>query len=220
VTPRERKREILRRLAATYPDAATALHYANPYQLLVAVMLSAQCTDARVNLVTPALFRAYPTVRALAAATPRSVAPLIRTCGLFTTKAKNLVASSRLIVERHGGQVPRTMEELVALPGVGRKTANVVRSIAFAQDAIAVDTHVFRVANRLGLVRAKTPRAAEAQLMKVVDRADWSKAHHWLILHGRQICHARAPECDRCPLVDLCPSAPRYLRAIARRRSS
>lgn len=210
----------MRRLAATYPDAVTALRYADPYELLVAVMLSAQCTDARVNLVTPALFRRFPTVQSMAASTPRMVAPLIRTCGLYSTKAKNIVAASRLIVEHHRGDVPRTMEELVRLPGVGRKTANVVLSVAFGQDAIAVDTHVFRVANRLGLVKAKTPHAAEAQLMKVVDRTDWSRAHHWLILHGRQICHARSPECDRCPLADLCPSAGRFLRAIARRRSS
>jgi len=175
------------------------------------VILSAQCTDVRVNLVTPALFGAYPTIERMAAATPARIEPYIRTCGLYKAKAKNIVQACRLILERHGGRVPTSMADLLALPGVGRKTANVVLSVAFAQDAIAVDTHVFRVANRLGLVRAKTPRDAERQLMKVVPRRDWSAAHHWLIHHGRQICHARKPECVVCPVVDLCPSAKRFL---------
>jgi endonuclease III len=199
------------RLARAYPDARTALEYDNAFQLLVAVMLSAQCTDTRVNMVTPALFAAFPTVRAFAAAPPRNLIPYIKSCGLFRTKAKNIIAASRLIVER-GGHVPETMDELLELPGVGRKTANVILSVAFAQSAIAVDTHVFRVANRLGLVQAKTPAAAEAALMKVVPKADWSSAHHWLIHHGRQICHARNPECRRCVVADLCPSAKRFLR--------
>jgi len=168
-------------------------------------------------MVTPALFRSYPTVESMARATPEQIEPFIKSCGLYLTKAKNIVAASKLIVEQHGGRVPQTMEELTALPGVGRKTANVVLSVAFDQDAIAVDTHVFRVANRLGLVRAKTPRDVELQLMKVVPRDEWSDAHHWLIHHGRQICHARNPECARCPLVDLCPSAKRFLKPTPRR---
>ena len=213
MTPAQRKAAILARLAATYADARTALDFIDPYQLLVAVILSAQCTDARVNMVTPDLFRAFPTVESMARATPKQVEPYIKTCGLFASKAKNIVGAARMIVKEHAGHVPRTMEELLPLPGVGRKTANVVLAVAFDQDAIAVDTHVFRVANRLGLVRAKTPHEVELQLMKVVPRAQWSAAHHWLIHHGRRICHARAPECERCPLVDLCPSAKKFLRA-------
>jgi len=204
----------LERLAQTYADAKTALDFTNPYELLVSVILSAQCTDARVNMVTPGLFRAYPNVRAMARATPKAVERHIKSCGLYLTKAKNIVAASKMIVDEHGGAVPHTMDELTALPGVGRKTANVVLSVAFDQDAIAVDTHVFRVANRLGLVRAKTPDDVERQLMKVVPRERWSQAHHWLIHHGREICHARKPECRRCPLVDLCPSAKRFLAAM------
>lgn len=201
----------MRRLARAYPDAKTALEYDNTFQLLIAVMLSAQCTDVRVNMVTPALFTAFPTAQAFAAVQPHDLVPYIQSCGLYRTKAKNIVAASRLIVER-GGRVPETMDELLKLPGVGRKTANVVLSVAFAQSAIAVDTHVFRVVNRLGLVRAKTPAATEAALMKVVPKTDWSNAHHWLIHHGRQICHARNPECARCVVVDLCPSAKRFLK--------
>ena len=163
-------------------------------------------------MVTPALFAAYPDVESMSRAKVRDVERFVKTCGLFATKSRNIVGSSKAIVERFGGRVPQTMDELLELPGVGRKTANVVLSVAFEQDAIAVDTHVFRVANRLGLVRAKTPHEVERQLMKVVPREQWSDAHHWLIHHGRRICHARNPECARCPLVDLCPSAKRFLR--------
>ena len=204
-------------LAGQHPNATTELHFTTPFELLVATILSAQCTDARVNMVTPALFKAYPDVESMARATPKRIEPFIKSCGLYATKAKNIVAASKVIAAEHAGRVPRTMDELLALPGVGRKTANVVLSVAFDQDAIAVDTHVFRVANRLGLVRAKTPDEVERQLMKVVPRARWSQAHHWLIHHGRQICHARNPECPRCPLVDLCPSAKRFLAAMRRR---
>jgi endonuclease-3 len=193
--------------------------------LLVAVMLSAQCTDARVNMVTPALFRAHADAASMATLRPEELEPFIKTCGLYRSKAKNIVAASRLLVERHGGHVPQTMAELMALPGVGRKTANVVLSVAFDQAAIAVDTHVFRVANRLGLTKAKNPAQTETQLMKVIPEAEWSDAHHWLIHHGREICHARRPECARCPLRELCPSAEKFLklqriaRAPASRRS-
>jgi endonuclease III len=212
----ERRRAILSRLAKVYAGATTALHYRNDFQLLIAVILSAQCTDARVNMVTPALFRAYRNAAALAKAEPQDVEPYIKTCGLFRSKAKNIVAASRKIVEL-GGRVPDTMDALLALPGVGRKTANVVLAVAYERDAIAVDTHVFRVANRLGLVRAKTPQKVEQQLMKVVPRDQWSQAHHWLIHHGREICHARRPECPRCPLLDLCPSAKFFVKAQAGR---
>jgi len=180
------------------------------------VILSAQCTDARVNMVTPALFARYPTAESLAAAEPADVEPYIRTCGLFTTKAKNLVAASRMIVQRYGGRMPDTMDGLLELPGVGRKTANVMLAVGFGGDAIAVDTHVFRVANRTGLAHAKTPAQVEQQLMRVVPRSEWSRAHHWLIHHGRRVCHARNPECVRCILVDLCPSAKKFLRAERR----
>jgi endonuclease-3 len=213
LTKAQRDAAILERLRKTYAQAQTALEYRDTFQLLVAVILSAQCTDARVNMVTPALFARYPTAEAMAAAEPEDLEPFIKTCGLFTTKAKNIIATSRLIVEHHGGKVPSTMEELLELPGVGRKTANVVLAVGFAQDAIAVDTHVFRVANRTGLTRARTPAQSERQLMKVVPRAEWSQAHHWLIHHGRDVCHARKPECARCVLVDLCPSAKRFLKS-------
>ncbi len=182
-------------------------------------MLSAQCTDARVNMVTPALFARFPTAEAMAALEPHDLEPFIRTCGLFTTKAKNIVAASRMIVERFGGAVPNTMDDLLALPGVGRKTANVVLSVGFDRDAIAVDTHVFRVANRTGLARAKTPAQTEQQLMKIVPQAEWSDAHHWLIHHGRRVCHARMPACATCVLVDLCPSAKRFLKAAKPKRT-
>jgi endonuclease-3 len=179
-------------------------------------MLSAQSTDARVNVVTPALFAAYPDAHALAAAAVQDVEAHVKTCGLYRTKAKNLVAMSKILVERFAGRVPRTMDELIALPGVGRKTANVVLSVAFDVPAIAVDTHVLRVANRLRLARAKTARETEAQLSKVIPRRLWSSAHHWLIHHGRRICTARRPQCTICVLMDLCPSAQHFLRLYAR----
>jgi endonuclease-3 len=175
--------------------------------------MSAQCTDARVNLVTPQLFKKFPTPQTLAALRPRELEPYIRTCGFFRVKSKNIVAACRELVTRFGGEVPRTLDELVSLPGVGRKTANVILAVAFGRAAIAVDTHVFRVANRLGLVRARTPEQVEAQLMKVVPESQWSQAHHWLIYHGRQVCHARNPRCAQCVVMDLCPSAPKFLRA-------
>ena len=175
------------------------------------MILSAQCTDARVNLVTPQLFARFPTAESIARLEPEALEPYIQTCGIYHSKAKNIVNACRAIVARHGGRVPDTMDALLRLPGVGRKTANVVLAVAFARDAIAVDTHVLRVAHRLGLIRATAPAQAERQLMKVVPQRDWSKAHHWLIHHGRQICRARNPRCPSCMLVDLCPSAKRFL---------
>lgn len=197
---------VLATLQATYPDAVTELHYRTPYELLVAVMLSAQTTDKRVNLVTPALFARYPSAEALAAAGADEVQAFIKSVNFAPTKALNLVATARLLVERHGGAVPGTMEELIALPGVGRKTANVVLSIVHDVPAIAVDTHVFRVSHRLGLSDGSSPEAVEQDLMTVIPREDWSKAHHWLILHGRYTCIARRPKCERCPLAGDCPA--------------
>lgn len=198
---------ILAELERLYPDARPALHYDSPYQLLVAVILSAQCTDVKVNKVTPALFAAYPDAAALAAAEPSDVEPYIRTCGLFSNKSKNLVATARILVAQYGGQVPQSHEELVKLPGVGRKTANVVMSCAFGADAIAVDTHVFRVTNRLGLADAGDVLKTEQQLMQNIPREKWSRAHHWLIYHGRQVCAARKPACESCTLSAWCEYA-------------
>jgi endonuclease-3 len=199
-------------LEATYPHAVTALEYEDPFQLIVAVILSAQCTDARVNLTTPALFARYPTAKALARAKIEDVEKVIKSCGFFHTKARNLVAMAQGLIERHGGEVPREREELEALPGVGRKTANVVMSVAFEEAAFAVDTHVFRVSHRLGLTLGKTPRDVEEDVTKLVPRENWRHAHHWLILHGREICKAPTPQCGRCP-VTMCPSRAIVARA-------
>ena len=198
---------ILAELARLYPDAKPALHFANPFQLLVAVILSAQCTDVKVNMVTPALFAAYPDAQALAKAEPEQVEPYIRTCGLYHNKAKNLVAMARTLVSEHGGEVPADHDALEALPGVGRKTANVVMSCAFGEDAIAVDTHVFRVSNRLGLADAGDVLKTEQQLMQSIPKDQWSRAHHWLIFHGRRICAARKPACEACTLCAWCEYA-------------
>lgn len=196
--------EILQRLEAMYPNPKTALNYETPFQLLVATILSAQCTDERVNLITPALFAQYPNAQALADASPEDVGQLIKTAGLWRTKAKNLVAAAQMLVDKYGGELPRTREELERLPGVGRKTANVILANAFEIPAIAVDTHVFRVANRLGLAEGKTPLEVEKQLMEAIPKEKWADAHHWLIYHGRQVCQARKPKCSICPLKDCC----------------
>ncbi len=195
-------------LEEAYPHAVTALTYRNPFELLVAVILSAQCTDARVNLTTPALFAAYPTPKALAAARSSDVERLIQSCGFFRTKAKNIIAAARALVETHAGRVPEAREDLEALPGVGRKTASVVLSVAFGEAAFAVDTHVFRVAHRLGLTVGTTPLAVERDVTALLPESQWRFAHHWLILHGRAICKAQRPLCDRCPVQQICPSAP------------
>ncbi|HNW87436.1 MAG TPA: endonuclease III [Candidatus Limiplasma sp.] len=197
------QKTILAKLKALYPDAKPELHFTNPYETLVAVMLSAQSTDVQVNKVTPALFAAYPTVEAMAAANVEAVYAMVRSCG-FKSKAGNIVNTCRLLVTRHGGQVPADMEALVALPGVGRKTANVVLANAFGIPTIAVDTHVFRVSNRTGLATAKTVEQTEAQLQAVIPQADWIAAHHWLIFHGRRVCHARKPDCAACALLPEC----------------
>ncbi len=188
-------------------SASSELVFASPYQLLVAVILSAQCTDVKVNMVTPALFAAYPDAHALAQADPLDVEPLIKTCGLYHNKAKNLVATARALVEHYGGEVPADHEKLTQLPGVGRKTANVVMSCAFGADAIAVDTHVFRVSNRLGLADANDVLKTEQQLMEHIPREKWSLAHHWIIFHGRRVCTARKPACESCTLSPWCEYA-------------
>ena len=202
----ERARFTLAALRQAIPRPETELAYRDPYELLVAVILSAQCTDARVNLVTPALFEAYPTVAALAEATPEEVYPLVKSISYPNNKAKHLAGMARRVQSDFGGAIPATPQELQKLPGVGRKTAQVVASVAFEVDALPVDTHVFRVANRIGLVKedADTPLKVERQLRRVLPQADWSEAHHLLILHGRYTCTARRPKCERCPLTDVC----------------
>lgn len=197
-------RRVLDTLEELYPDAGPELDFQNRYQLLVATILSAQCTDQRVNTVTEVLFRAYPTVEELAGGDLNEIIEIIRPCGLFETKGANIQGAARLIVERHGGEVPGTMEALTALPGVGRKTANVVLSNGFGVPAIAVDTHVFRVTNRIGLVTADTVERTETQLMEAIPKKRWSKSHHLFIFHGRRVCKARKPECERCPLSAQC----------------
>ena len=200
---------LFARLQAANPQPRSELEYRNAFELLVAVVLSAQATDVSVNKATPALFAAAPTPQAMAALGEDGIAPHIRTIGPYRTKAKHLAALGRLLVEQHGGLVPNRREALEALPGVGRKTANVVLNVAFGQATLAVDTHIFRVANRLGLARGKTPLEVESKLMKVVPSAYLRDAHHWLILHGRYVCKARKPECWRCDLADLCAHQPK-----------
>ena len=200
---------LFARLKAANPQPVSDLHYRNPFELLVAVVLSAQATDASVNKATPALFAAAPTPEAMAGLSEDEVAGHIRTIGLYRTKARNVVAVSRALVQQHAGQVPGSREALEALPGVGRKTANVVLNVAFGQPTLAVDTHVLRVSNRLGLARGSTPLQVETRLMKVVPPEYAHDAHHWLILHGRYVCKARRPECWRCALDDLCPYKPK-----------
>jgi endonuclease-3 len=204
-----KREELFRRLQAANPEPRSELVYSSPFELLVAVVLSAQATDKSVNLATPKLFEAAPTPRDMAALGEARVTELIRTIGLYRTKAKNVIGLSKLLLERHGGEVPRSREALEALPGVGRKTANVVLNVAFGESTIAVDTHIFRVANRTGLAPGKTPEAVELQLLKVVPEKYRRHAHHWLILHGRYVCLARKPRCPECVLRDLCAFKPK-----------
>lgn len=195
-------------LERTYPRAVTALHYTTPFELLVAVILSAQCTDARVNQTTPELFSKYPTPQALAKAKASDVERIIKSCGFFRMKTKNIISAARDLVAQHGGEVPREREQLEALAGVGRKTAAVVMSVAFGEAAFAVDTHVFRVSHRLGLTTATTPLGVEEDVTALVPREKWRFAHHWLILHGREICKAPTPLCGQCPVNQVCPTPP------------
>lgn len=194
---------VMTELGKLYPDARPELNFSNPYETLIATILSAQCTDKRVNMVTPQVFRDFPDAAAMAKTTPEILYPYVRSCG-FSTKAENIVHACQMIVEKHGGQVPDTMEALTALPGVGRKTANVVLANAFGVPAMAVDTHVFRVSNRLGLVDADTVEKTEKQLMQVLPPERWNEAHHYLIYHGRRVCHSRKPACENCTLQALC----------------
>ena len=205
LTVRTRAAAIARGLARAYPDAGCALHHRNPWELLVATILSAQCTDAMVNQVTPALFAAFPTPEALASAPPARVEELIRRTGFFRQKTKALQATARGVVEHHGGRVPDTMEELYALPGIGRKTANVVLGTAFGKPSVFVDTHVRRLAKRLGLTRQNDPDKIERDLQKLLPPRQWTAFCHRLIHHGRQICVARRPRCSVCPLRRWCP---------------
>ena len=199
-----KRAEIFARLQAANPAPTTELEYSSPFQLLIAVLLSAQATDVSVNKATRRLFADAPTPDAMAALGEERLADYIKTIGLFRTKAKNAIATCNILLSQHGGEVPRSREALEALPGVGRKTANVVLNTAFGEPTIAVDTHIFRVSNRTGLAPGKTPLAVELKLLKTVPEQYRRDAHHWLILHGRYVCTARRPQCERCLIVDLC----------------
>ena len=203
MTEKERKRKILEVLEETWPEARAELHFTNPYETLVATILSAQCTDQQVNKVTPAVFAKYPDVHAMAQAETDELFPMVKSCG-FRSKAGNIIAACRMIEEEFRGEIPRTVEELTKLPGVGRKTANVVLSNAFGIPAFAVDTHVFRVSNRLGLCRAETVEETERQMTRLIPREKWGRAHHWLIWHGRRVCKAQRPLCAQCTLKEWC----------------
>ena len=194
---------ILKTLESLYPDAVPELHFTNPYETLVATMLSAQSTDKQVNKVTPAVFRDFPTVSSMAQTTPEILFPYVKSCG-FASKAANIVMAARKIMAEYGGEVPGDLDRLISLPGVGRKTANVVLANAFHIPAMAVDTHVFRVSNRLGLASAGSIEKTERQLMQNIPREDWIRAHHWLIYHGRRVCKAQRPLCGACALRDVC----------------
>jgi endonuclease-3 len=205
---RQRTRKVVARLSREFPDARCALDHRNPFELVAATILSAQCTDVRVNLVTPVLFKTYPTPGSLADADQTAVENIIKSTGFFRNKAKSLVGMARAVVEEHAGVVPDTMEQLVKLPGVGRKTANVVLGNAFGKnEGIVVDTHVQRISGLLKLTREKTPEKIELALMPLVPRPRWTMFSHLLILHGRKTCIARRPRCGECRISDLCPSA-------------
>jgi endonuclease-3 len=199
-----KRREIFRRLRERMPHPRSELHFGSPFELLIAVVLSAQATDRSVNLATARLFPVANTPRKMLALGEDKLIPYIQTIGLFRTKAKNVVALCRMLVEQHGGEVPAEREALMKLPGVGRKTANVVLNVAFGQPTIAVDTHIFRVANRTGIAPGATPEEVEAKLVKFTPQEFVHDAHHWLILHGRYVCVARKPKCPECVIVDLC----------------
>ena len=212
---KRRARQVLAKLRAEYPDAHCALDHRTAYELLVATILSAQCTDVRVNMVTPALFAKYPTARELAAARTEDVEALIRSTGFFRNKTKSLIGMANAVVEKHGGVIPDGMDALRVLPGVGRKTANVVLGNAFHKnEGIVVDTHVGRLSQLLGLSRQKDPEKIERDLMALIPRDDWALVSHLLIFHGRQVCIARRPRCEACVLARICPSARQPERAV------
>ena len=203
---RKQQREaILTLLEETYMGTETALNSSTPFELLVAVIMSAQCTDERVNKITARIFPKYNTPEKMGALSQEQLEEEIRDCGLFRSKAKNLLATCKMLTEEYNSVIPDTVEELMKLPGVGKKTANVVASIVYKVPAIAVDTHVFRVSHRLGLAKGDDPLAVEKELQKAIPKNKWSDAHHWLIWHGRKICKARKPLCSECVLIELCP---------------
>ena len=202
--PTQKVQSILKNLRRLYPEAKCGLDYDSPFELLIATILSAQCTDKRVNLVTPELFKKARTPEAILNLGEKGLISFIKTCGLYQSKAKNILATSEKLVQEYKGSVPRSFDALTSLPGVGRKTANVVVSNAFAIPAIAVDTHVFRVSRRLGLAKGKTPHQVELELQKILPREHWSESHHLLIAHGRGLCSARRPQCEICPLSKVC----------------
>ena len=201
------KIQALSLLEQLYPDAKPALHYTTAYELLIAVILSAQCTDERVNKVTAVLFEKYSTPQAMLTLTQTELERYIFSCGFYRMKAEHILSASKDIMEKFNGEVPNTVEKLMSLAGVGKKTANVVYAVWFGGDAIAVDTHVFRISNRLGLAKGKTPLEVEAGLNKAIPKEDWSKAHHWLIWHGRKVCHSQKPACESCALKAICDYA-------------
>lgn len=201
---KKKVKAILEVLSREYAGAKCALNFRTPYELLIATILSAQCTDERVNLVTEELYKEYNTPEKLAELTEEQLGQKIRSCGFYNNKSKNILAATKEILTKHKGEVPQTFEDLVALPGVGRKTANVVMSNAFGVPAIAVDTHVFRVSNRLGIAKGKTPDEVEQGLMKAIPKEMWSDAHHFIIWHGRKVCNARKPKCEGCSLAPNC----------------
>lgn len=206
MTEKERKASVIKAVKAAYPKAGCSLKHRSVWQLMVATILSAQCTDERVNLTTPNLFKAYPTPKALGEAKQEDVEKLIRSCGFYKNKAKNIIAASKMIAENYKGRVPKTMEELTNLPGVARKTANVVLGTGYGiNDGIVVDTHVSRLSNRLGLSKNTEPEKIEKDLMRIVPREEWTDFSHQLIAHGRAMCQARNPKCSECPLISLCP---------------
>ena len=208
MTPKERYKDVIAWFESNKPDVETELHYHNPFQLLISVILSAQCTDKRVNMVTPALFQAYPTPEMLSKATPKEVYPYIKSVSYPNNKSKHLVNMAQTLVSKFAGIVPSEVHELQQLAGVGRKTANVIASVVFNKPTMAVDTHVFRVANRIGLTKnSKTPLVTEKELIKNIPESLISKTHHWLVLHGRYICTARKPKCEACGIAAWCMSA-------------
>lgn len=200
----DEKKEFISRLKEEYGDTGAALNFSSPYELLVATILAAQCTDVRVNQVTERLFKKYPDAYALSKANLDDLEEEIKTCGFYRNKAKNLLATANMLIEDFDGTVPRTMEELTMLPGVGRKTANVVLAFAYSIPAFPVDTHVKRVANRIGLANSDNPDAVEEELRTFFKKEDWIGAHHWLIWHGRRVCSARKPKCAECMVNDFC----------------
>lgn len=201
---REETKEVIEMLLRTYPDAKAELNFSNPFELLIATILSAQTTDVQVNKVTESLFKEYRTPEDFLKMSEDELMEKIKSIGFYRNKSKNILATCKILVEKYGGKVPDVIEELMELPGVGRKTANVVISNAFGKDAIAVDTHVFRVSNRIGIAKSDDVLDTEKQLMENIEKYMWSKAHHLLIFHGRRICKARKPQCNKCPLTEYC----------------